>query len=248
MLKDKIKSEINLYRIILRNIPALLIMIFCLSVVSMNLMANKIILNTPIVSMDGGYLLSWIPFICMDMVVKRFGAKAANRLNIIALITNLIFVLLYSLVAHIQIDITESCYQGDIYEGFNNIFSGCWFIVIDSSIAFIISGFINNLSNEYISKLLPHPDSKLAYFIRSYSSTFIGQFTDNLIFGTLTYVCFAPIFWGYKLNFIQCLGAAISGALIELVFEIIFSPIGYKICSRWEVNNIGLEYIKNYKN
>ena len=40
------------------------------------------------------------------------------------------------------------------------------------------------------------------------------------------------------------LGIALVGALIELVCEIFFSPVGYKICKRWQSEGVGNDYFK----
>ena len=141
----RIKEFFYDYKILLRNIPGLVTMFLCLSVVIMNLMANKTILNTQFVATDGGFLLSWIPFLCMDTITKRFGPKAANKLTLLALVVNLFCVGVFALVAFLQIEdgIAES---GD-YTNFNSVFSCTWQILLSSSIAFLISGIINNLLN-----------------------------------------------------------------------------------------------------
>lgn len=39
---------------------------------------------------------------------------------------------------------------------------------------------------------------------------------------------------------------ALCGMIVELIFQIIFSPIGFKIANRWKKENIGEEYIEKY--
>jgi hypothetical protein len=54
---------------------------------------------------------------------------------------------------------------------------------------------------------------------------------------------FAPIYWnGFSWSFIQCVMCALTGAVAELIMEIIFSPFGYKIVSKWKNENVGKEY------
>ena len=78
----------------------------------------------------------------------------------------------------------------------------------------------------------------------SYTSTFIGQFLDNLIFSIIVFMIFAPIYWnGFNWTLIQCLMCALTGAVLELIMEIIFSPIGYKILKKWNKENIGKDYL-----
>ena len=88
-----------------------------------------------------------------------------------------------------------------------------------------------------------NPDGKLAFFTRSYVSTFVAQFADNLIFSILTFMVFAPIFWnGFHWTFIQCVTCSLLGALLELVMEVVFSPIGYIVVRNWKKNNVGEQY------
>ena len=55
---------------------------------------------------------------------------------------------------------------------------------------------------------------------------------------------FAPIYWdGFSWTFTQCVTCSLTGAFAELIMEIIFSPIGYKICKKWEKQKIGKEYL-----
>ena len=89
------------WKMLLRSVPGLITTMLCIAVIVMNLMANKIILNSAYIALDGGFLLSWIPFLCMDVVTKRYGPKAATKLNILALIINLLFVGVFTLISSI---------------------------------------------------------------------------------------------------------------------------------------------------
>ena len=100
--------------------------------------------------------------------------------------------------------------------------------------------------NWTIGKLFKkNPHGKLAFITRSYISTFIGQFCDNLIFSVLTFMLFAPIFWdGYSRSFLQCVMCALTGATLELLMEVIFSPIGYRISKKWHEEKVGEDYFR----
>ena len=85
-----------------------------------------------------------------------------------------------------------------------------------------------------------NPDSKKAYMVASYTSTFVGQLFDNLIFSIIVFMVFAPIYWdGFHWTFIQCLMCAVTGATLELIMEALFSPIGYKIVTKWKKESVG---------
>ena len=91
-----------------------------------------------------------------------------------------------------------------------------------------------------------NPDGKAAYMLRSYISTFIGQFLDNFIFSLIVFAGFAPIFWdGFCWTVLQCAMCALTGALAELVMEILFSPIGYRMVKKWKESNVGREYLEH---
>ena len=55
---------------------------------------------------------------------------------------------------------------------------------------------------------------------------------------------FAPIFWeGFHWTVLQCAMCALTGAIAELIMEITFSPIGYRITRRWRSESVGAEYL-----
>ena len=225
--------------LLLRTIPSVVVALFVVSVITMNLLANKTLFQTGYLAIDGGILISWLSFMCMDVVAKHFGPKAATRLSIFALFVNLLVCLIFYIVSIIPSN-------ADDYSKFNEIFGGTWFVLVSSSIAFLCSAIINNFSNYLIGKTFKkNPDGKLAFITRSYISTFIGQFCDNLIFAMLTFMVFAPIFWdGFHWTFVQCVTCSLIGAALELVLEVVFSPFGYWVCKNWKKQNIGHQYFE----
>lgn len=245
------------WKLLMRNIPSAVVALFVVAVVTMNLMANKIWFSSKFCAADGGLLLSWIPFICMDITTRRYGPKAATKLNIFALLVNLVFVGLFALVACAHVGIGSAMEVNGVatwaeywaqYESFESVFSCTWFVLLGSSIAFLSSGVVNNVLNWLIGKLFKkHPDSKVAYYTRSYVSTMIGQFVDNLLFATIVFMIFAPIYWGYSLTLVQCIGSSLIGAFLELIMQVIFSPFGYKMYKRWEKEEVGKEYLDSLK-
>ena len=234
---SKIKSLVNDYKVLLRSVPASVTVVFVLGTVLMNLAAAKIIFNAWNVAVTGGFILSWLPFLCMDTVAKRFGPRAAILLNILSAVGNVFAVIFLAIVAAIP--------TSEPYTEFNYIFGAVWFICLSSTVAFIISGVINSLLNFAIGKLFKNKTSLVEFFTRSALSTFVGQALDNFIFIAGVYVIFAPIFWGTQpLPILTCLGTAILGGLMELLCEVVLTPFGYKIVKNWEKHNVGEEYLK----
>ena len=235
--KKWLHDEYELTKILLRSIPASVVALFVISVIAMNILANKTLVQTDYLALDGGILISWLSFLSMDIVVKHFGPKASNRMSIFAVLVNLLVCLIFFIASVIPSN-------ADDYSAFNQIIGGTWFSLLSSTIAFISSALINNGLNFTVGKLFKkNPDGKLAFFTRSYVSTFIAQFADNLIFAILTFMIFAPIFWnGFHWTFIQCVTCSLLGALLELVMEVVFSPIGYYVCKKWKQSNVGEQY------
>ena len=235
---NKLKCEFEKFNILLRSIPATVVTLFVVSVVCMNLLANKTLLQLEWIALDGGILISWLSFLCMDIITKHFGPRASNGISLLAVAINLLTCFIFFVVSIIPSN------AGD-YSVFNSIFGGTWFILLGSTIAFLASAVVNNSLNWLIGKAFrSNPDSKLAYAARTYISTFIGQFLDNFIFSIIVFVFFAPIFWdGFHWTVLQCAMCALTGAVAELIMEIAFSPIGYRITLRWQRENIGKEYL-----
>lgn len=245
MLK-KIKSAAARERlefgVLLRSIPATVVALFVVSVVCMNLLANKTLIQLDWIALDGGILVSWLSFMCMDIITKHYGSKASNSISLLAAAINLLTCLIFFVASIIPS-------TADDYTAFDTIFGGTWFILLGSTVAFLASALINNSLNSVIGHAFAkNPNGKLAYAMRTYVSTFIGQFFDNLIFSVIVFIFFAPIFWdGFCWTFLQCVMCALTGAVCELVMEIVFSPIGYRITVRWQKEHVGEEYLSLIK-
>ncbi len=238
-MKEKIKKEWLEFGLLLRSIPAAVVTLFVVSVICMNLLANKTLLMLDFIALDGGILISWLSFMCMDMITKHFGPKASNSISVLAAMINLLTCLIFFVASIIPSNAAD-------YTAFDNIFGGTWFILLGSTVAFLISAVINNRLNWLIGKSIKRkPDGKLAFAIRSYISTFVGQFLDNFIFSVMVFVLLAPIFWdGFCWSLLQCATCALTGAIAELIMEVAFSPIGYRITKRWQKMSVGREYLE----
>ena len=224
--------------ILLRCIPATAVSLFVVSVISMNLLANKTIVQTGWIALDGGILISWLSFMCMDVITKYFGPKASNTIAVLAACINLLTCLIFYVASIIPSN------AGD-YTELDSILGGTWFILLGSTVAFLVSAVINNFLNFAVGKAFrKDPDGRLAFITQTYVSTFIGQFCDNLIFAVIVFMGFAPVFWdGFHWTFIQCVTCSLTGATAELLMEVFFSPIGYRIVKKWKAHDVGREYL-----
>ena len=236
----KIKKFAEELVLLQRNVPGFIFALFVIAIVSMNLLANKSI-NMPVdfMALDCGFIFSWITFFAMDVMTKRFGPRAATLVSIMALLLNLFVAFMLFLGSIIGGTWGESYVDGceDIINtALNNTFGGTWYVLLGSSIAFLSSAAVNNYINWSIGKRSDKGGFG-SFALRSYVSTFIGQIVDNLIFALIV----SLHFFGWSL--VQCVVCALTGAVFELLCEVIFSPIGFKVAKNWEKEKVGQEYI-----
>lgn len=236
----KVRKEWKDTVLLLRSVPSMLMVFFCVSVIMMNLLANKEF-STGIewLALDCGFTISWLSFLCMDMLTKRFGPKAAIKLSLVAMGVNLFVCGMLKIVSMAPGNWGEFYTFGEesVNLALNNTFGGTWYVLFGSTVAFVVSSIINAILNHEIGKRIKKKDFK-EYAARSYISTMIAQFVDNLIFALIVSVTF------FGWNMVQVITCSITGCLVELLCEVIFSPIGYKVCKRWEDENVGAAYIK----
>ena len=214
----------------LGSVPPLALTLLSLSVVCMNLLANKSI-DTGLdwLALDCGILFSGVAFLAMDVMTHCYGPRAATVGSLTALVINLLTAGLFFIASRIPGAWGESFVdQGGelINMALNNTIGGTWFVLLGSSIAFAVSAIVNNFLNYGIGERLQSKQGFGTFAIRSYVSTMIAQFTDNIVFALIV----SRTFFGWSL--LQCFTCALTGAVLELVFEIFFSPIGYQISRR----------------
>ena len=61
-----LKREREETAILFRCVPAAAVSLFVASVIAMNLLANKTLVQTEWIALDGGILISWLSFLCMS--------------------------------------------------------------------------------------------------------------------------------------------------------------------------------------
>ncbi len=242
-------TDVNDWKMLLRSMPGMVTVLFTMATITMNLAANKIVWSglsvngTPLVSVTGGVFLSWAIFLLMDIVTKTYGVKASIKLTLLGALANAAAVIFLGLIA-----LFPAKYP---YEGASTVFDTLfgfealsapqpWQILLSSTVAYIVSGIVNALVNGAFGKLFrKNPDGKAAFYCRSYVSTAVGQFVDNFIFAALAFALFAHF---YTLP--TLIGISVMGAVLELLCEVVFSPVGYRICVKWQKDGVGKDYLE----
>ena len=226
---------------LISQINPLLMTFFVLSVVLMNLLANKSIDLSWVpgndtangdfgwLALDCGLLVSWMAFFTMDIVVKRFGPKASTQLTVVAVLINLVVCAVLLLAGSV------SGFWGESYipvggelinKALDNTISGTWYVLMGSTVAFISSAVVHGITSHGISKLFKDKESLKTYALCSFGATALGQFTDNMIFALIV----SHIFFGW--NLLQCVMCSLTGMLMEFIFSAVFVPLGHSISQK----------------
>lgn len=232
-VKNWVKNDWQETKVLFRCIPALPFAVLCAALIAMNFLANKAIVSESWISLDAGIIVSWIAFLAGDMLVKRFGAKASIKVNVAAIGIQLLAIGLLTLGANLPgyCDWTE----------FDSIFGAMLWPLGAGTAAFIVGISVNAFISKFVLTRFKDRTTFKSYAFASYVSTMIGQFIDNLGFALLFSVwqdwCDPRSIWMF----------AAVGAVVELISQIILSPVGYKIAQGWRKNNVGSEYVSMVK-
>lgn len=236
---NTIKTKTTMVAALLRAVPVGMTLLFILAVVLMNFLARITLVSLPWLALNAGITVSWVSFLFVDIVTRHFGAKAANMLSVVAIAVNLVVCFVCVILSRIF-----------DRPALDMVVGGQWSILLASTIAYLIAALTNNYTNVFLGRRFfrQNPDGKKAFAVRSYVSTFLSQCVDNFLFVFLAFVVFPnlpgalPVHWTVA----QCVGASVLCAALELLSEVIFSPLGYHVAQKWKEKNIGEEYLETY--
>ena len=211
-----IKKVMEDYKVLLRSIPAATVSLFFVSVIMMNLLANKELISLPYLALDCGFVVSWVSFLCQDMICKRFGAKASIKISILALLVNLAVSLCFW-ACSLTPGMWGAYYDTGMIEvntALNATIGGTWYVVLGSSLAMLVSAVVNSTLNQSLGRMVKK-NNFASFAFRSYVSTGV----------------------------LMC---SLTGAIAELLCEVFLSPVGYKVVRGWERDNVGSEYLERH--
>lgn len=240
----------------LRAVPGLALALIVVANILMNVLANKSIIELKIpgtdsywLIQDAGICLSWIGFLVGDLIVRNFGAKHAIRVNLTALIISLFVSLLLVLVGYIpgtwspEFNYADPQIAKAVGDSINAVMGNVWYVILGSAIASACGLIINNIAQDRILKKISakHGDHYWGYLLAGGLSTIFGQILDNFVFASLVSVHF---FRWTRLTALMC---SLDGALLELVVEMLFTPLTYRISKNWDKNHIGKKWLDEEK-
>lgn len=221
-IEEKVYGYIMKLKEAVKQVPAVAFGLLVGCIITMNLLANKLILDLPWIALDAGILVSWFCFLLCDIMVKAYGPKTAFRVSIVASFCNLVFSILMMIAGFIG-----GTWAGEYSPLVDSVISGTIRALIASTAAFVISSFVDSFSNWVIFKRFKDKRSFRSYIVSSGVSTFIGQFVDNFVFAMLFTVALGWISVGAALMM------SLTGAVAELICQLLFSNLGYKVSEKW---------------
>ena len=232
----------------LRSVPSLALALITVATVLMNILANKSIINLPWLIQDAGILMSWVGFLVGDLLVKAFGSKNAIRVNLTCLGISLFISGLLAIVAVVPGEwspvfdptINPGDLGSNINAAVNSVMGNVWYVILGSAVASAVGLVVNGLTQGLLIKKIEtkHGDKYWGFFVASAASTMIGQIIDNMVFALLVSVQFFGWTWT------QVMVCSLTGAIFELIIELVFSPLTYRISKNWKKNGIGTEWMK----
>lgn len=225
-----------------KKVPSWIIALSVVAAVLMNLLANKTLYSDgSYLSLDCGFLISWVMFLCMDIATQKYGPKASITITLFDVLVALLFSgIMFGIAAIPQSQVSgwfgaEGLLSEEIAGTLNGVVGGTWLVVLTSLFAFICASGVDIFSNVTFGKWMEKsPTFKnctgkrtvkgfFIYFVRAYGSTFLSQLTDNLVFQMIAY----PLLFNIPCTPFSVFMGALVGAVAELIMELAFAPVGY---------------------
>ncbi len=240
----------------LRSVPGMALALITVANILMNVLANKSIIELAFPNsdsywliQDAGVCLSWIGFLVGDLLVKNFGAKHAIRVNLTALIISLFVSLLLFAVSVIpgtwspEFNYADASTAQAVKDAINSVMGNVWYVILGSALASAVGLIVNNITQDLILKKIEAKKGNhyWVYLIAAALSTVFGQILDNFVFASVVSVRFFNWTW---LTAFMC---SLDGAIFELIIEMAFTPLTYRISKNWDKNHIGVKWMDENK-
>lgn len=196
-----------------------LIAIYAVSAICSNFFSVKpLSFSFPFIVMDGGLLISWLPFFVSNIITETYGKDVAKTLTISMTIVSLFVSILAVIISFIP---TLSIYEEQA-KHFAFVFDNSIRVTIASLLSFFLANIahINILDN---MKKHTKNDSCFSYLLRTFISGFLGQFIDN---GVFEFLAFAKVgLTSFEMEYFDIFTATLCSTIIEMVFHMIFISI-----------------------
>lgn len=189
----------------------LLGILFCVCLISANLLATKQIMFGPF-NITAGIIVFPISYIINDCIVEVWGFKKARLLIWVGFAMNFLFVL-FGVLA----DLIPGAPYWNNHEGFHNLFGLAPRVAAASFLAFLCGSFLN----AYVMSVMKVSSRGKHFSSRAIVSTLVGETADSLIF--------FPIALGGIVPFDNLVLMMFWQVLLKTLYEIVILPVTIKI-------------------
>lgn len=167
------------------------------------------------VSYGAGILFFPITYLFGDIFTEVYGYKYDRR-AVWAGFTALIFAAIMSVIV-LSLKPDSSAYMSHYQEGLETVFGNTWRIILASLIAFACGSFVNS----YVLAKMKLATHGRYLWTRTIGSTLLGELVDSSIF-------YMTAFYGiWAVD--QIIAVAIAQYLLKSGWEIVMTPVTYKI-------------------
>lgn len=191
---------------------------YFLGSIMMNVLTMKTLQIGNVSIFTCGIILTPLVFACNDILTECMGKKFAVKMVWAGAGVNL----LWSGLCALTIALPGN--NPYIAECYSTILGSTWRITGASIIAYIGSGYINNIIMDGMKKR----DGEKRYYARAIISTAFGQLFDDYVF---IFLAFAP----FGISAIEnpwpaIITVPIVSAIVETIIEAVFTPVSKRIC------------------
>lgn len=189
-------------------------MLFCVCLISANLLATKPIMFGSF-NITAGLLVFPVSYIVGDCIVEVWGFRKARFIIWAGFLMNLLFVL-FGLLA----DAIPGAPYWDNADGFHRFFGQAPRVVLASFLAFLAG----SLLNAYVMSVMKVASHGKRFSLRAILSTVAGETVDSLIFFPLALGGLVPL---RNLLLIMCFEV-----VLKTLYEIIVLPVTIRVVRR----------------
>lgn len=185
--------------------------LFCVCLISANLLATKQIMFGPF-NITAGILVFPISYIVNDCIVEVWGFRKARLIIWAGFLMNFMFVLFGFLA-----DIIPGAPYWDNAEGFHKLFGLAPRMACASFLAFLVGSFLN----AYVMSVMKVASDGRRFSLRAILSTVAGETADSLIF--------FPVALGGIVPFPNLLLMMCWQILLKTLYEILVLPVTVRV-------------------
>lgn len=232
-LNDALRSIWGGARVLSKTIPGPVVVFYVLSLCYMNFFALKEFPLGGTAFLDCSFLLSWIPFLVADILIKVLDIHAAASLAIFGAFCNTLFSVLLWFVSIIP---SES----NLFRNreIADLLGTHILIIVGSALALIISTCVKCYIVYKMNKKESNLMSVKTVYKEACVSSLIGQLVDNTIFA------FFVSYLLHKWTFSTIVVSILLKTVIELFMETVCLSLGYITMTQWKEDGIGEKYLE----